>query len=321
MSRFFCLLIGAVFGLAAVAADADSYPVRPIRMIVPYVAGGSYDTIARIIAQPMGENLHQQIVIDNRPGASGIIGTELVAGATPDGYTIAMFGDNQTLTAAVRRKLPYNMLKDFTPITRVARVDYVVVVSPSMPARSLTELIALLKANPGKYYYGSGGASGTSHFASALLTLKADVNVVHVPYKGGGLAVIGLVANEVQMMVLNMISAAPHIKTGRLRGLAIAAKERSPLLPDVPTTAEAGLAGFEWSQWYGIFAPTGVSRAVLAKLYGEIARVMSLPEVKSKVESQGARPMLETPQDLTVFVKQNIEDNRKIAKDANIRAE
>jgi tripartite-type tricarboxylate transporter receptor subunit TctC len=319
MKQCFRVLPGIFLGVVATGLAAQNYPIRPIRMIVPYVAGGSYDTVARIVAQPLSDRLKEQVVIDNRPGASGLIGTEMVARATPDGYTIAMFGDNQTLTAAFHRKLPYDMLKDFTPITRVAQVDYVVTVHPSVAAKSLKDFIALLKANPGKYNYGSGGAGGTAHFASALFTLKAGVNVVHVPYRGGGLAVIGLVANEVQMMVLNIISAEPQIKVGRLRGLAIAAKERSPLLADVPTTAEAGLPNFEWNQWYGIFVPVGTPKAVLAKLHAEITRVISLPEVKAKVESQGARPMLETPQNLADFVKQNIEDNRKIAKDANIR--
>ncbi|MBI3935821.1 MAG: tripartite tricarboxylate transporter substrate binding protein [Betaproteobacteria bacterium] len=321
MLRVVWLLIGAVYSIAAAGAAAQNYPVRPIRMIVPYVAGGSYDTIARVVAQPMSESWVQPVVIDNRPGATGIIGTETVARATADGYTIAMFGGNQTLTPAVRSKLPYDMLKDFAPITRVALLDNIVTIHPSVPAKSLREFIALLKANPGKYHYGSGGAAGDSHFASALFTLTAGVNVVHVPYKGGGLAVNGLVANEVQMMVVNIISAAPQIKAGRLRGLAIAARERSRLLPDLPTTTEAGLPGYEWGQWYAIFAPTGTPKTVLARLHSEIKRVVSLPEVKAKLANQGARSMLETPQELAAFVKQNIDTNRKIARDAKIRVE
>lgn len=315
-------LLGAVFlGAVATAVASQNYPTKPIRMIVPFVAGGSYDAIARLVAQPMSAEWKQQIVIDNRPGATGIIGTELVARAAQDGYTIAMFGGNQTLTPAVRSKLPYDMLRDFAPITRVALLGNVITVHPSVPAKNLKEFIAQLKANPGKYHYGSGGIAGATHFASLQFTLMTGVNVVHVPYKGGGLAVIGLLANEVQMMMVNILSAEPQIKAGRLRGLAVAAKKRSAVLPEMPTTAEAGLPGYEYIQWYGIFAPAGTPKPVLAKLHAEISRVVSLPDIKSNLATQGAEPMLETPQELATFVKQDIESNRKIAKATGIQAE
>ncbi|MBI3069546.1 MAG: tripartite tricarboxylate transporter substrate binding protein [Betaproteobacteria bacterium] len=304
------LLLGVFFGAAAIGAAAQNYPTKPVRMIVPFVAGGSYDAIARIVAQRMSEGWQQQIVVDNRTGATGIIGTELAARAAPDGYTIAMFGGNQTL-----------MVKDFAPITRVALLGNVISVHPSVPAKSLKGFIALLKANPGKYHYGSGGMAGATHFATLQFTLMAGVNVVHVPYKGGGLSVTGLLANEVQMMMVNILSAEPQIKAGRLRGLAVAAKKRSPVLPDIPTTAEAGLAGYEYIQWYGIFAPAGTPEPVLARLHAEISRVVSLPDVKAKLATQGAEPMLETPRELAAFVKREIETNRKIAKETGIRPE
>ncbi|OGA38890.1 MAG: hypothetical protein A3G24_07840 [Betaproteobacteria bacterium RIFCSPLOWO2_12_FULL_62_13] len=315
-------LLGAVFfGAVATAVASQNYPTKPIRMIVPFVAGGSYDAIARLVAQPMSEEWKQQIVVDNRPGATGIIGTELAARAAPDGYTIAMFGGNQTLNPVVRSKLPYDMLRDFAPITRIALLGNVITVHPSVPAKSLKEFVALLKANPGKYHYGSGGIAGATHFASLQFTLMTGVNVVHVPYKGGGLSVTGLLANEVQMMMVNILSAKPQIKAGRLRGLAVAAKKRSAALPDIPTTAEAGLPGYEYIQWYGIFAPAGTPKPVLAKLHAEISRVVSLPDIKTKLATQGVEPMLETPQDLAAFVKQDIETNRKIAKATGIQAE
>lgn len=315
------LLLGVFFGAAAAGVAAQNYPTKPVRMIVPFVAGGSYDAIARIVAQRMSEGWQQQIVVDNRTGATGIIGTELAARAAPDGYTIAMFGGNQTLTPAVRSKPPYDMVKDFAPITRVALLGNVISVHPSVPAKSLKGFIALLKANPGKYHYGSGGMAGATHFATLQFTLMAGVNVVHVPYKGGGLSVTGLLANEVQMMMVNILSAEPQIKAGRLRGLAVAAKKRSPVLPDIPTTAEAGLPGYEYIQWYGIFAPAGTPKPVLARLHAEISRVVSLPDIKAKLATQGAEPMLETPQELAAFVKREIETNRKIAKETGIQPE
>ena len=236
---------------AGAAQTANGYPDRPIRLVVPFVAGASYDTVARIIAQPLADELHQQIVVDNRAGGSGIIGANLVAKGVADGYTLGMFGNNQLITSAVNNKLPYDLLADFTPVARVAKLDMVVVVNPSLPARTLKELIALLKEQPGKYYYGTGGVAGAPHLATEQFKALTGVNVVHVPYKGGGLAVTGLVSNEVQMMILNMISVEQQVKANRLRALAIAAPARSTLLPDVPTTAEAGLPGYVSSQWYG----------------------------------------------------------------------
>ena len=311
----------AFFACAFALSAHAAYPTKPVRLIVPYVAGGSFDTVARQIAQPLGEKLGQQVVVDNRAGATGIIGTETVARAQPDGYTIGLFGGNQVLSAAVRPKLPYDMLNDFQPIGRFATIDNVVAVHPSLPAKSLKELIALLKASPGKYQYGSGGYAGDTHFTGALFALAAGVELLHVPYKGGGLAVTGLVSNEVQLMVVNLISAEPHIRSGRLRGLAIAAKQRSPLLPDVPTASEAGLPGFEWAQWYSLFAPVRTPRPIVARLRTELERIVASPDFNKKLTSQGAQPVTETPEQTRAFVKEMLEVSRKIAKSANIRAE
>ena len=197
------------------------YPERPIRVVVPYVAGASFDTIVRIIGEPLNQSLNQPVIVENRPGTSGMIGAAALAKATPDGYTIGMLGDNHTILAATGRKTPYDLFKDFAPIMRVATTDYVVVVPPSMPSRSLAELIALLKANPGKYNYGSGGTAGTAHLAGARFCQLAGINMLHVPYKGGGLAVTGLLGNEVQFMSVNMVSVKGLVQSGRLRALAM----------------------------------------------------------------------------------------------------
>ena len=312
---------GVLLAGAAVAQVATDYPVKPVRMVVPFVAGASYDTIARIIAQPLAEVLRQQIVIDNRAGASGIIGANLVAKAVPDGYTLGMFGNNQLVTSAVNNNLPYNLLADFMPVSRVAALDMVVVVNPALPARSLKELVALLKEKPGQYHYGSGGVAGAPHLATEQFKAMTGTSMVHVPYKGGGLAVTGLVSNEVQVMILNMISVEQQVKAGRLRALAVAAKKRSSLMPEVPTTAEAGVAGYESSQWYGIVAPVRLVKPALDRLVMELKRIAALPDVKAKFATQGADVMVDTPQEFAAFLKQELAVTRKIAADAGIRPE
>lgn len=320
-NKFHSIAAAFLFATGVASAATQDYPQRPVRLVVPFGAGGSYDPVARVISQYVGESFKQSIVIDNRGGASGILGAEIIARANPDGYTIGILGNNHTITAALRNDVPHDVTKDFTPIMRVGIVDNAVVVHPSVPAKTLKDLIALAKANPGKYNYGSGGNAGSTHFAGELFKSLAGVNVVHVPYKSGGPAVTALLGNEVQMMVLNMINAEPHIKSGRMRGLAIAAKTRHPLTPDMPTTAEAGLPGLEMSQWYGMVTPNGVPRPVLARLESEFKRMAENPEARAKLASQGVRAYAETPREFAAFLKEDIATNRKIAKTANIRAE
>lgn len=312
------MLLWLAIASAGAARAADNYPDRPVRLVVPFVAGASYDTVARIIAQPLAGIFRQQIVVDNRAGGSGIIGANLVAKAVADGYTLGMFGNNQLITSAVNNKLPYDLIADFIPVARVAKLDMVVVVNPALPARTLKELIALLKEQPGKYYYGSGGIAGAPHLATEQFKALTGVNVVHVPYKGGGLAVTGLVSSEVQMMILNMISVEQQIKANRLRALAIAAPRRSMLLPDVPTTAEAGLPGYEASQWYGIFAPARLPGPLLQKLSVELRRVVELPATRQKLATQGADAMMETPAQFTAYLKQALVETKALAAAAGI---
>lgn len=323
ISRYLTIVLAvlAPSGTVLAAQAAAAYPERPVRLVVPFVAGGSYDPVARVISTYVGEFMKQQIVVDNRGGASGIIGAEIIAKGTPDGYTVGLLGNNHTITAALRTDVPHDVLKDFTTMTRVGVVDNAVVVHPSVPSKTLKDLIALFRANPGKYNYGSGGAAGTTHFAGELFNSLAGTKVVHVPYKGGGLAVLGIVGGEVHMMVLNMINADPHIKANRLRGIAIAAKKRHPLQPDMPTTAEAGLPGMEMSQWYGMVAPNRVAKPILERWQSELKRLVELPEANKRLASQGVTAFHETPQEFHAFLKVDIDTNRKIAKQANIRAE
>lgn len=310
-----CILPGPAISVTS----AQPYPERPLRIIVPYVAGASYDTIMRIVGEPLSEALKQPVVVDNRPGASATIGADMLAKATPDGHTIGMLGDNHTILAAVGRKTPYDLFRDFAPIMRVASLDNVVVVHPSLAAGSLSQLIALLKANPGKYQYGSGGTGGTTHLAGERFSQMAGAKILHVPYKGGGLAVIGLLGNEVQLMIVNMISAKPQVQSGRMRALAVAAKKRSAHLPAVITTAEAGLPGYEVSQFYGIFAPVKTPQRILARIEGELKRITASAEVKRKLDLQGADTYSETPVELAAFLKANVEIYRQTAQAAGIK--
>jgi len=310
-----CLLSAA----AASAAHAQGYPQRPIRAVVPYVAGASYDTIMRIVGEALGESMKQPVVIENRPGASAIIGADMIAKSTPDGYTIGMLGDNHTILAAVNRKTPYDIFRDFAPLMRVASLDNVIVVHPSIPATSLQQLIGLLKSSPGKYRYGSGGVGGSTHLAGARFGQMAGVDIQHVPYKGGGLAVTGLLGNEVQIMVANMISSKSQVQSGRMRALAVAAPKRSSHLPTVPTAAEAGLPGLEVSQFYAMVAPVKTPQSILSRLETELRRATGLADVRKKFDNQGADAYAETPAELSAFLKTNIAGYREAARAAGIK--
>jgi len=299
----------------------SAYPERPIRVVVPYPAGASYDTVTRMLGEGMTERMGQPLIVENRPGASGIIGADLVAKATPDGYTLGMLGDNHTILPAVGRKTPYDLARDFAPVMRVATLENVVVVHPSVPAVNLKEWISVLKANPGKYRYGSGGTAGSSHLAAARFTQLAGVDMLHVPYKAGGLAVTGMLGNEVQSMVVNMISAKGHVLGGRLRALAVASRERSPHLPAVPTAAEAGLPGLEVSQFYALMAPARTAPAILARLESVVREVAKSEGYRKRLDSQGATPASDGPRELAALLKQEIDQNRATAKAAGITAE
>lgn len=318
-----CAIAGLFFAFGSPAASAakgeETYPTRPVRVIIPFVAGASYDTIMRIVAEPMAASLKQSIVIENRPGASATIGADLLAKASADGYTIGMLGDNHTILAALGQKTPYDLFRDFTPITRVAMLDNVVVIHPSLQAKSLKELIALLKASPGKYRYGSGGTGGSTHLAGARFAQLTGTDILHVPYKGGGLAVVGLAGGEVHLMVVNMISAKQHVPSGRFRALAVAAKQRSKHLPNVPSAPEAGLPDLRVSQFYGIFAPAKMPQRILTRLREELNAAVGSESVKARLAQQGADAYAERPEDLLSFIKAEISTHRETVKAANIR--
>lgn len=315
---FGCFLALSPLGVNA-AQSADWAPTRPVRIIIPYVAGASYDTIMRIVAEPVSAALKQQMVIENRMGASGVIGADMLSKAQPDGHTIGMLGDNHTILPAVGQKTPYDLFRDFEPIMRIAMIDNVIVTHPSVPAKSMKELVALLKASPGKYRYGSGGTAGSTHLACARFAQLTGVDMLHVPYKSGGVAVLGLAGGEVHFMIPNMISVKQHVHAGRFRAYAVAAKKRSAHLPEVPSAPESGLGDFEVTQFYGVFAPARTPRNVLARFETELRAAVGTEIVKTRLAAQGADAYSERPEDLTRFMKQEIRIHTQTAQAANIR--
>ncbi len=319
-ARFAALLVIAA-GLGAEAVVAQDYPARPIRFILPYAAGGSYDAIARMAAQKITENWNQQVVIDNRPGAAGRIGMELAVKATPDGYSIVILGNNQTIVPSVYKQVPYDLARDVAPIGMLATLTNVLVVHNSVPANSVAELISLAKAKPGTINFGSGGTGGVTHLAGELFKYMTQTNIVHVPYKGGAPAMNDLVGGQLQMMLLNMLNSLPHVRSGRLKGLAITSLQRSRYAPDLPTLDESGLKGYEIVEWYGVAAPANTPQNIVVKLHGEFGKAMSAPDIRERLDKQAVEVALGSSRDFGAFLKADVAKYAQIVKDAGIRAE
>ena len=294
------------FAFNTVAVHAQAFPTKPVRLIVPFAPGGGTDIIGRAIAPHLGAALGQQVLVDNRPGAGTIIGAELAARSVPDGHTIFM-GINGTMAInpSMYKKLPYDPVKDFTPIGLLGVGPNVLVVHPSLPVRTVKDLIALAKAHPGKLSYASAGTGGAPHLAGELLKSMARVDMTHIPYKGAGPATIDLVAGHVQVMFAGLGAAIPHIKSGRLRGVAVASAKHSVTVPELPTIAET-LPGFEASTWFALFAPVGAPKDVIARLNSEVNKVMARKDVQQQLIAQGYETMTSTPEHLGALLKQDI---------------
>jgi len=306
------LTFGAVF--------AQGYPNKPIRLIVPWSAGGSTDIFARIIGQKLTESLGQQVVVDNRPGASGIIGFEAAAKAAPDGYTIVMGASGFTTNTSMYSKLPYDAVKDFAPVSLMALAANLLVVHPSVQAESVKELIALAKSKPGQLNFASSSHGSTAHLAGELFKTMAGVDIVHIPYKGSAPAMVDLLGGHVSLMFDPIPSVLPHVKAGKLRLLAVTSDKRLPELPNVPTVAESGLPGFEIGPWFGVLAPAGTSKEIITKLNTEIVKIMHMPDVKERLSSQGFTAIIgSTPEQFADFIKADIAKWAKVVKDAGIR--
>ena len=313
--------VSLIFTFAAIPAHTAEYPQRPVRLVVPYSAGGSTDTVARITGARLSERLGQPVVVDNRTGAGTIIGTEIVKDATPDGHILLMATPPLVVNPSLRSSVPYVVDRDFVAITNIAASSNLLVVHPSMPATSVRELISLLKANPGKYNYGSSGVGGAGHLAMALFTSMAGVEALHVPYKGGAPAVADLVAGRLNMMMANLTTAQPHIRAGKLKGLGVGKAKRSPLFPEMPTIAEAGVKGYEANNWNGVVAPRGTPRAVIERLHKDIVATLQEPAIAERMARAGLEPVGNTPAQFAQYLKAEAGKWGRLIKSANIKAE
>jgi tripartite-type tricarboxylate transporter receptor subunit TctC len=308
--------------LAALAGAASAqYPSHPVRFIVPSAAGGGTDIIARAISIRLAENLGQQFVVDNRPGAGQMIGIELAAKSPADGYTILMAASTLAINPVMYKKVPYDPVRDFAPITQAATLPNVIVVHPSLQVNSLKELIDYAKKNPGQLNFASAGIGTSPQMSIELLKSMAGIDMVHIPYKGTAPGVVDLLAGQVLVMAPNVLTALPHIKSGKLRALAVTSTHRSVALPDVPTVAEAGLPGYDSTQWYGVLAPAGTPREIVARLHDGIVRALRDDEVGKRLAADGAEPVGNNPEEFAAFIRSESEKWAKVAQAAGIKPE
>ena len=313
-----CLFTTAI-ALATVPASAQPYPAKPIRVVVPFPAGGNADIFARAFAQKLGEAWKQIPIVDNRAGAAGIIGTQFVAKAPADGYTL-LFGTTGTHTTnpAVYAKLPYDPVRDFAPVSNFADSPFLLVVHPSIPVRTLQQLVTLAKSRPGQLDYASFGTGSSAHLAGEMLRTMAGINIIHVAYKGGPPAVNDLVGGHVSLMFNSLPAVLPLVKADRLRALAVASAKRSPALPELPTFAESGLPGFEAGSWYGLLAPAGTPREAITKLHAETVQMLALPDIRQRLAAEGADAIGNSPEEFAAQIRRDIERWEKVARAANI---
>lgn len=308
-----------LLALLTSSAMAQSYPTKPIRIIVAYTPAGTTDILARIIGQKMSENWGQPVIVENRAGAAGNIGTELAAKATPDGYTLIMgTAGTHGINVSLYRKLNWHPLKDFAPVSLAAMVPNIMVVNNALPIKSVKDLIAYAKANPGKLSYGSPGNGSTAHLSMELFKSMTGTNLVHIPYKGSAGVLADVMGGQIAVTIDNMPVYLPQVKTGKIRALAVSPAKRSAAAPDIPTVAEAGVPGYDSGAWFGLLAPAGTPRAIVEKLSVETARILKLPDVSKRISELGAEPVGSTPAQFTALIKDEIAKWAKVIKDANV---
>jgi len=301
------IFVAAALSIAPAPILAQEYPVKPVRLVVPFTPGGSTDILGRLVAQKLTESLGRQVLVDNRPGAGGTIGVEIVAKSPADGYTLVMghigtFGVNPTLYP----KLPYDAVKDFQPITLFAMIPNILSVNPSLPAKSVKDVIALARARPGVMNYGSGGNGSAAHLATEYFKLLTKTNIVHIPYRGTAPAITDLLAGNISMIITGVPAQLGHIKSGRLRALGVATSKRLPLFPELPTIAEAGVKGYEATQWYGVLAPANTPQPVVAKLHAAIVKALQGADVKERLASEAGEPVGNSPEEFHAFIQKEI---------------
>src|SRR3954469_14575729 len=327
MRRDFCIMACAlamnVFAAFVwAAAPASDYPNRSIRLLVPFVAGGSTDIVARLVAQKLTEAWDKQVVVDNRSGGNGAIGMEITARAVPDGYTLVLgYIANLGTGPALNPKLPYDAIKDFAPISHIVTAPSIAVVHPGVPAKNLQELIALARVKPGAIAWGTSAIGSIGHMSGELLNRLAGIQMTHVPYKGGGQAVIDVLAGQIPMVIIGMTAATPHVRSGRLRAIATTGAKRSFAFPEVPTVAEQGFPGFAADAWYGLLTTAGTPRPIVDKLNAEVIRIMKLPESKDRMANVGFEIVASTPAEFATLIREEIPKWTKVVREAGIRAE
>lgn len=314
------LIAVAVFGMGTAEAQ-QNYPVRPVRLVVPSSPGGGTDITARIIAPKLGEHLGQQVIVENRAGAGTMIGGEFVARAAPDGYTLLMGISTLAINPAMYRKVPYDALKDFAPVSQVVTLPNILVTHPSLPVRSVKELIAFAKARPGEINFASAGVGTNPHLSMELFISMTSLKMIHVPYKGSGQGVIDVLAGHVSVMAPSILTALGYVKSKRLRALGVTSAKRSSGALDIPTIAEAGVPGYEAVQWFGVLAPAGTSREIIARLHREVVRTVQTPEVRQRLVNDGADPVGSSPQEFAAFLHSETTKWAKVAKEVGIKPE
>jgi tripartite-type tricarboxylate transporter receptor subunit TctC len=313
LARF--LVATMALGLLAGGAQAQTYPSKPIRLVVPFPPGGTTDILARTVGQKMTENWGQPVVIDNRPGAGGNIGSDLVAKAAPDGYTLLMATiSTHAINVSLYKNLPFDSVRDFAPVSRIGTLPNILIVHPSVPVKSVKELIELAKSKPGELNFASSGVGTSLHLSGELFNSMAGVKLVHVPYKGSSPALADLLGGQVKIMFDNLPSALPHVKAGKLKPLAVTSAKRATVLPEVPTVMESGLPGFEVTSWFAIFVPAKTPTEIVAKLNGEIVKILNSGDVKEKLAQIGVDPAPTTPEALAAFAKAETEKWGKVVK-------
>lgn len=311
----------ALWLFAAPAVSAQDYPTKPVRMIVPFAPGGGTDIIGRLVAQHLGERWGQTVVVDNRGGSGGIVGTKLATESAPDGYTMVLCSLGVSYAPALYSKLPFDPLKDLLPISRVAQQPFVYVVTPALGVGSMKELIALAKSKPGQLRYGSGGAGGSSHLGTELLKVMTGTDMQHIPYKGTGPALTAMLGGEIQVQLIGISSVVPHLKTGRMKALAVSGAKRSSAAPEIPTVAESGVPGYAFDVWYGMMFPAGAPRARVRKVSADINSVLVSPALAQRFATLGLEAAGTTPEEFAAILRSEIAKWRKVVKEANIRVE
>ena len=311
----------AMLGVAATAALAQPYPAKAVRVIVPFPAGGGIDFVARALAPKLAEYTGQSFVVDNRSGASGTIGTEAVAKAAPDGYTLLATFSSHTQNASLYSKLGYDTVRDFAPVTQIATVANILVVNPALPVKSLKELIALAKKRPGEILYASIGNGTPSHLSAELFDSMAGIKMTHVPYKGAAPSMVSLLSGETQLTFTTVVVAQPHVKSGRLRALGVASLKRAAVMPEVPTIDEAGVRGYESNAWYGLLAPAKTPAAIVEQLHRETVRALQSPDLRGSLTNQGAEPVGNSGEQFNAIIKDEIEKWRKLVQTLGLKAD